>query len=205
VISGFLDLLSEREIGMKKRWTNNLYILTILFFVFEFFNIIFAWLGFACMITPFILLAKDGKKTWCQNYCPRAKLYSVLFKDKYLNGKTIPKWITNGKVKTILLYYFGFNLFILFMSTLMVYIGRIEPMKKVRFMIVFQLPWNMPQVLNISVIPNWAVHLSFRVYSMMLTTTVIGMVIGFINRPRIWCTICPVNTISDIVLKKKKP
>jgi len=83
--------------------------------------------------------------------------------------------------------------------------GKIEPMKKVRFMIVFQLPWNMPQILNISTIPNWAVHLSFRVYSMMITTTLIGMVIGFIYKPRIWCTICPVNTISDIALKKKKP
>ena len=69
---------------MKKTWTSNLYILAILFFTLGFFNIIFAWLGFACMVIPFVLLARDGKKTWCHNYCPRASLFSVLFKNKHL-------------------------------------------------------------------------------------------------------------------------
>ncbi|MBU3113453.1 hypothetical protein [Clostridium lacusfryxellense] len=60
---------------MKKKWTSNLYIVTILFFALGFLNIIFAWIGFVCMIIPFVLLAKYGKKTWCQNYCPRANLF----------------------------------------------------------------------------------------------------------------------------------
>ncbi len=190
----------ERILNMKKR--NNLYILTILFFTLGFFNIIFAWFGFACMIIPFVLLAKDGKKTWCKSYCPRANLFTVLFKDKSLKGKREPKWLTNGDAKWFFIIYFSFNLFIIFISTLMVFRGRIDAMEKVRFMIAFQLPWNMPQLLNISSIPNWAVHLSFRVYSMMVTTTVIGMVLGFMYRPRIWCTICPINTISDMAMKK---
>jgi hypothetical protein len=189
---------------MNKRWTNKFYILTILFFTLGFFNIIFAWLGFLCMIIPFVLLAKDGKKTWCQNYCPRANLFTVLFKNKSLKGKTAPKWLTNGDGKRFFLIYFSFNLFILFMSTLMVFRGRIAAMEKVRFMIAFQLPWNIPQLLNISSIPNWAVHLSFRVYSMMFTTTVIGMILGFIYMPRTWCTICPINTISDIAINIKQ-
>ncbi|WP_291633877.1 4Fe-4S binding protein [Clostridium sp.] len=189
---------------MNKRWTRNLYIFTILFFAFGFFNIIFAWIGFACMIIPFVLLAKDGKKTWCQNYCPRANMFTVLFKGRSFKSKATPKWLTKDKAKGFLLIYFSFNLFILFMSTLMVFRGRMEAMEKVRFMIVFRLPWNMPQLLNISSIPDWAVHLSFRVYSMMFTTTVIGMVLGFMYMPRMWCTICPVNTISDIVIKKIK-
>ncbi|MCJ7691587.1 MAG: 4Fe-4S binding protein [Clostridiaceae bacterium] len=186
---------------MNKKWVNNLYILTILFFALGFFNIIFAWIGFACIIIPFVLLAKNGKKTWCQNYCPRANLFTVLFKNK--NLEVAPKWMTKGDAKEFLLIYFSFNLFILFMSTLMVFSGRMESMEKVRFMIAFQLPWNMPQFLNISSIPNWAVHLSFRVYSMMFTSTVIGMGLAFKYSPRTWCTICPVNTISDMFISKK--
>ncbi|MGH4121095.1 4Fe-4S binding protein [Clostridium sp.] len=186
---------------MNKKWKNNLYILTILFFAIGFFNIIFAWLGFACMIIPFILLAKNGKKTWCQNYCPRANLFTTLFKNKPI--KVAPKWLTKGDTKTYLLIYFSCNLFILFMSTIMVFRGRMESMEKVRFLIAFQLPWNMPQLLNINSIPNWAVHLSFRVYSMMFTSTVIGMILAFLYSPRTWCTICPVNTISDMVISKK--
>jgi len=154
------------------------------------------------MIIPFILLARDGKKTWCQNYCPRASLFTVLFKDKSLTSKSAPKWLRKNSVKEFFLYYFGFNLFILFMSTVMVFRGRIDAMEKVRFMMAFQLPWNIPQILNISFIPDWAVHLSFRIYSMMFTTTVIGLILGLLYSPRIWCTICPVNTVSDIVIKK---
>lgn len=190
---------------MKKTWTGNLYILAILFFSLGFFNIIFAWLGFACMIIPFVLLARDGKKTWCQNYCPRASLFTVLLKDKSLTRKAAPKWLRKSNAKQFFLYYFSFNLLILIMSTIMVFRGKMDAMEKVRFMMAFQLPWNMPQLLNISSIPNWAVHLSFRVYSMMFTTTVIGLFLGLLYSPRIWCTICPINTISDIAIKKNSP
>ncbi len=189
---------------MNINWTSNLYIITILFFGLGFFNIIFAWLGFACMIIPFILLVKDGKKTWCKNYCPRANLLTVLFKNKSGKGVATPKWLKSPKAKEFLLYYFSVNIFILFMSTLMVFMGRMEAMEKVRFLIAFQLPWDIPQLLNINSLPNWAIHLSFRVYSMMFTTTVIGMVLGYIYRPRTWCTVCPVNTIMDIAIKKSK-
>ena len=88
---------------MKINWTSSLYIITILFFSLGFFNIIFAWLGFACMIIPFILLVKDGKKTWCQNYCPRANLFTVLFKNKSDQGVAIPKWLKSPKAKEFLL------------------------------------------------------------------------------------------------------
>lgn len=189
---------------MKKKWTDRLYIFTILLFALGFFNIIFAWLGFACMTIPFILLAREGKKTWCQKYCPRADFFTVLFRGKAKNSKPAPKWLTGKKAKTFFLIYFSFNIFILFMSTLMVFRGRIDAMEKVRFMIAFQLPWNMPQLINISSIPNWAVHLSFRIYSMMFTTTVLGLFLGLLYKPRTWCTVCPVNTISDMAIENKK-
>jgi hypothetical protein len=187
---------------MKKNWTNKLYIFTILLFTLGFLNMIFAWLGFACMTIPFFLLARDKKKTWCQGYCPRANLFTTLFQGRSLTGKAAPKWLIGKKAKTIVLIYFSFNLFILFMSTMMVIRGRMDAMEKVRFMIAFQLPWNMPQLLDIGFIPNWVVHLSFRVYSMMLTSTVLGLILGWMYRPRTWCAICPVNTISDIAFKK---
>jgi hypothetical protein len=187
---------------MKPNWTKYLYVVTILFFILGFFNIIFAWLGFVCLTLPFVMLVKDKKKTWCQKYCPRASLFTTLFKGKSLTGKTVPKWIVNKTAKRIILIYFSFNLFVLIMSTIMVSKGRVDVVDKIRFLMAFQLPWNLPQFLNIKSIPNWAVHLSFRIYSMMFSTTVIGLLLGWLYKPRTWCTICPVNTISDISLKK---
>lgn len=181
-----------------------MYVVTILFFTLGFFNIIFAWLGFICMILPFVLLAKDKKKTWCQKYCPRASLFKVLFQGRSFTGKTGPNWLIKGKAKWIILGYFIINLFILTMSTVMVYNGRREPLEKIRFLLAFQLPWNIPQFLNLGYTPDWILHLSFRIYSMMFTTTVIGLLLSWIFRPRTWCVICPINTISDIGLKKIK-
>lgn len=186
---------------MKKNWTNYLYILTLLFFALGFFNIIFAWAGFACIITPFILLAKNKSKTWCQGYCPRANLFSVLFQNTSLTGKPGPKWLIKGRAKWIMLAYFLFNFFVLTMSTIMVFAGRIPLMDKVRFMVAFKIPWDMPQFLNFGVFPDWAIHLSFRIYSMMFTTTVLGLILAWLFKPRTWCTICPINTISDLALR----
>lgn len=189
---------------MRRGWKNYLFIVTVLFFALGFFNILFAWLGFLCLILPFILLIKNKKKTWCQEYCPRANLFSVLFNKRSLTGKAGPDWLVKGKAKWVVLVYFTFNLFVLIMSTIMVSTGKRAPLEKVRFLIAFELPWNIPQLLDFSGFPDWTVHLSFRMYSMMLTTTVIGLILAWFFRPRTWCTICPVNTMSGVILKKNK-
>lgn len=176
-----------------------------MFFGLGFINILFAWLGFACLILPFVLLAKNKRKTWCQGYCPRASLFEVLFRKRSLTGKAAPNWLVRGKAKWFVLVYFGFNLFVLTLSTVMVSFGRRAPIDKIRFLIAFKLPWNIPQLFDFGVFPNWTVHLSFRIYSMMLTTTVLGLLLAWIFRPRTWCTVCPVNTISNLVLNKNNP
>jgi len=98
--------------------------------------------------------------------------------------------------------YFLLNLFMLTMSTVMVFRGRIQPMEQLRFLIAFRLPWQIPQLLEFGAFPAWAVHLSFRIYSMMLTTTVLGLAIGWFYKPRSWCTVCPINTLSDVALTR---
>ena len=187
---------------MYSGWRRYLFLIAIVFFALGFVNIIFAWIGFLCLTLPFILLAKNRKKTWCRNYCPRANLFDVLFRNRSLTGKAGPEWLVRGKAKWFVLVYFLFNLFILTMSTIMVSVGRIAPVEKIRFLIAFKLPWNMPQILDLGLFPGWAVHLSFRVYSMMFTTTVLGLLLAWIFKPKTWCTVCPINTVSDMVLKK---
>lgn len=187
---------------MRREWKDYLFIITILFFILGFFNIIFAWLGFACMTFPFILLLKNKRKTWCQGYCPRANLFDQMFRNRSITGKAGPDWLIRGNSKWIVLIYFTLNLFILTMSTIMVFKGRIAPIENIRFLLAFQLPWEIPQLLDISGVPDWAVHLSFRIYSMMFTTTIIGLLLTWIFKPRTWCTVCPINTVSDLALQK---
>ena len=190
---------------MIRKATNYLYIATILFFLLGFFNMLFAWMGLMCMILPFLLLAKDKSKTWCHKLCPRAKLFTVLFRGNSITGRAAPRWLTHGKAKWFVLGYFCVNLFVMALSTVMVFNGKRDAMEAVRFLIAFQFPWEMPQLLEFGAMPGWAIHFAFRFYSMMLTTTVIGIALGWVYKPRTWCAICPVNTISSAALKNRKP
>lgn len=187
---------------MKPNRTDYFFLLTIMFFSLGFFNIIFAWLGWACLILPFIFLVKDKKKTWCNKYCGRSSLFRALFQGRSLTGGFGPDWLVKGRGKWIMLTYFCFNFFVLTMSTIRVSLGKMEPVEQVRFLIAFPLPWSMPQILTIGLFPDWAVHLSFRIYSMMFTTTILGLILAWLFMPRTWCRICPVNTLSDIGLKR---
>lgn len=187
---------------MEKRWQNYLYFGTLLFLTLGFFNILFAFIGLACLILPFVLLAKDRKKTWCQGYCPRSSLFTRLFKGRSLTGQSGPDWLIKGKGKWIMLGYFGFNLFVITMSTIRVSRGLMEPLERIRFLIAFVLPWRIPQFLDLGMVPDWVLHLSFRIYSMMFTTIVLGLVLGWLFYPRTWCRVCPINTLSDLALDK---
>lgn len=185
-----------------KNWKKYLFVFTLLFFTLGFVNIVFALLGLICLFLPFILLAKDRKKTWCQKYCPRSCLFTTLFQGRSLTGKTGPNWLVKGMGKWIVLVYFCFNLFVITMSTIRVSLDLMEPFQHIRFLIAFVLPWEVPQLISIGPVPDWILHLSFRIYSMMFTTVMLGLTLGWLFYPRTWCRVCPINTVSDIALKK---
>lgn len=179
-----------------------LFIITVSFFLLGFVNIHFALLSIFCMTLPIILLLRDRKKTWCQGYCPRASLYTTCGKLKKWSGLKTPLFFLKGKMKWIMLCYFGISLIFITLSTIFVANGQKLPMEYLRFLLVIPLPFKMPQLFdNINITP-WLTHLSYRFYSMMMTTTFLGLIFALIYKPRTWCTICPIATVSDIVLKK---
>src|SRR5690554_468791 len=98
---------------MTNKKTFPYYIFTILFFALGVFNLLFAYLGFICMITPFVLVYRDRKKTWCQKYCPRAHLFNKLFRGRSLTKKSAPKWMTGPKARKVFLIYFLLNFAVL--------------------------------------------------------------------------------------------
>jgi polyferredoxin len=61
----------------------------------------------------------------------------------------------------------------------------------------------MPQLIELSAMAPWLTHLSYRFYSMMLTTTLIGLVLSVLYKPRTWCTVCPISTISGQYISQK--
>jgi len=178
-----------------------LFIVTLLYFALGFINIHFSLAGFVCMIFPFALLFKNTNKTWCQGYCPRANLYSHLGKTTSKFSFKTPKFFITGSMKWIMLGYFCLSLFIIIFSTIKVSQGM-PALENLRFLLIFPFE-GMPQMVRIESFP-WLLHLSYRFYSMMMTTTILGLIMALIFRPRTWCTVCPIASVSDIYLKSKK-
>ncbi len=181
-----------------------LFIINLLYFALGFVNINFALLGFICMMLPMYLLVRTNRKTYCQGYCPRANLYTKVGKStsKY-SGKT-PMYFIRGNMKWIMLSYFGISLFFIIMSTIRVSSGLMMPMKNLRFLILFSVPFEMIQLVESNNTLPWIAHLSYRIYSMMMTTTVIGLGLALVYKPKTWCVICPISTISDVYIKANK-
>jgi hypothetical protein len=189
--------IGDGESMNRKGLLPNLFYITLAYFALGIISILFANLALLCMALPFILLAKTKKKLWCQTYCPRASLLNAAGRKK--KWRKNPAFITNGRLRSIMLWYFGLNLLFITGSTVQVALGRMEAMPYIRLFIAIEL-FSLPQLLAVQA-PLFLIHLSYRFYGMMASTTLLALVLSRIYRPRIWCAVCPIGTLSDSALR----
>lgn len=189
---------------MKLRFSSFSFIYTLAIFGLGMIHISFALIGLACYVGPVVLYLKHRDKTWCRVYCPRASFLTQFLSKISLHLKA-PKWLNSEGLKDFFVTYMGLNFFFATMSTLMVYLGRLQPMPYVRLFMAFKAPFTLPQLFTWN-IPDFLIHYSYRVYSMMFSSVLIGLTLGILFAPRSWCVICPVNTLSvPKQLKRKAP
>lgn len=174
---------------------NQLFLFPILFFAIGMIHISFAIVGLLCFTVPFYYYFRYREKIWCRSICPRAGFFQRVIA-KISIGMKPPKWLTGQRFRDGVVIYFGVNVFIILMSTLMVALGRVEPIAQVRFLIAFAMPFELPQLLHFGA-ADAIVHLGYRVYSMMFSSVILGVILGVLFRPRTWCGICPVNTLTS--------
>lgn len=173
---------------------------TVSFFLLGFVNIYFSYLALGCMIIPFFLLTRKKKNIWCQGVCPRADYLSQF---RFFNfGRKAPRWLFSEQTKNYIFMYFCMNLLFISMSTFMVSSGNMAPIDKIRLFIAFQLPFDMPQLWAFHYYNPVLEHLAFRLYSLMLSSTILGTVLAVVFKPRTWCVICPVKTLSTRYLNQ---
>ena len=103
-------------------------------------------------------------------------------------------------------FRYGFLIFFLTMfgimiwNTYLVFTGA--PLKQVVTLLwTFKLPWH------------WAYHgtlfspgvaqFAFGFYSIMLTSTLLGLVTMVLFKPRSWCVYCPMGTMTQTICKVK--
>ncbi len=178
-----------------------LFLITLIYFALGFIDVHFGLLGIFCMFIPLYLLFKTKKNTYCQGYCPRANLYTTTTKKFSISNLATPSTFTKGNFKWFMLGYFLFNLAMIITSTIVAYRTG-EGILSLKFYVLIN-GFELPEHLGLNV-PVWITHLSYRFYSMMISTTFLGLVLGLVYKPRTWCTICPISTISSEYTKAVK-
>lgn len=185
----------------KKKWYDYLWIFSTVYLILGFFNILFAWLGMICFITPLAISIIRGNKAYCNKYCGRGQLFSLLGGRFGLSRKKdMPKWMRSPYFRygflAVFLTMFGIMIF----NTYLVFAGA-ELKQVVTLLWTFKLPWHWAY--HGTIIAPWVAQFAFGFYSVMLTSTLLGLITMILFKPRSWCVYCPMGTMTQMICKIK--
>ena len=186
---------------MKKRWYDYLWIASALYLILGFFNILFAWLGLLCFFLPLLISIISGSKAYCNRYCGRGQLFGLLGGRFGLSRRhDVPRWMKSKGFR------YGFLLFFLVMfgqmlwNTALVFSGARDLREAVTLLWTFRLPWHWAYHGSGS---PWVAQFAFGFYSVMLTSTVLGLGTMVLFKPRSWCVYCPMGTMTQLICRAK--
>ena len=187
---------------MKKSWSDFLWIWTIIYFALGFFNILFAWLGMIDFMVPLFVALFGGSKAFCNRYCGRGQLFQKIGGCmKCSRHAKTPRFLTSGWFR------YGFLIFFLTMfgnmifQTYLVAAGSRNLGEAIKLLWLFRVPWGWAYTAGTTA--DWIAQFSFGFYSIMLTSTIIGLAVMALFSPRTWCTFCPMGTMTQMICKIK--
>lgn len=162
----------------------------------------FAWLGLLCFFIPLIISIRYGTKGYCNRYCGRGQLLGLLGGRFGLSRKKdIPKWMKSKAFRYGFLVFFFAMFFLMLWNTYLVFAGSQDLKQVVTLLWTFKVPWH------------WAYHgtlfhagvaqFAFGFYSVMLTSTILGLITMVLFKPRSWCVYCPMGTMTQLICKAK--
>ena len=186
---------------MKKHWYQYLWIVSALYILLGFVNILFAWLGLLCFFIPLIISITKGSKGYCNRYCGRGQLFFVLGNQLGLSRKKdIPAWMRSKAFRYGFLIFFFAMFFNMLYMTYLVFAGTESLRQVVTLLWTMKLPWNWAYTVNVT---PWVAQFAFGFYSVMLTSTVLGLITMLLYKPRSWCVYCPMGTLTQLICKAK--
>ena len=113
--------------------------------------------------------------------------------------KDIPKWMKSKWFRYGFLSFFLVMFLQMLWNTYLVFTDARSLKQVVTLLWTFKLPWH------------WAYHgtrfhpgvaqFAFGFYSVMLTSTVLGLITMALFKPRSWCVYCPMGTMTQLICK----
>lgn len=184
----------------QKHWNDYLYYWAIIYFSLAFFNIVFAWLGMIDFCVPLYYAIRKGNKNFCNKYCARSQFYRFLG-EKFPNKKQrpTPKWMYSKWFR------YGFLTFFMTMFSNMIYqtylvFHNVKDLKHfIKVFWTFKVPFGFAYHGG----TPFVVKFSYGLYSLMLTSLLIGLITYIIYKPRTWCSFCPMGTMTQGICKLK--
>ncbi len=187
---------------MKRRWYDYLWIASAVYLLLGFVNILFAWLGLLCFFIPLLMAAFGREKAYCNRYCGRGQLFSLLGGRFGLSrNRDIPKWMRSKGFRYGFLIFFLVMFLNMLLSTYLVLAGSRTLGQAVTLLWTFKLPWHWAY--HGTLFAPWVVQFAFGFYSVMLTSTLLGLVTMALYKPRSWCVYCPMGTMTQLICKAK--
>lgn len=185
---------------MKKNWYNYLWIAELLYLGLGLFNILFAWLGMIFFALPLLIALVSGSKAYCNRYCGRGQLLEILGLRLKLSRNAAPPRFLRMRAFRYSFFAFFMTMFgLMLFSTYKVFAGA--PLKQtITLLWAFKLPW---QWVNIDFVSPWIAQFAFGFFSVMLTSTILGLVTMVLFRPRSWCVYCPMGTMTQGICQLK--
>ncbi len=186
-----------------KHWYDYLWIWSIVYFALGFFNILFAWLGMIDFLVPLMFAVFGGNKYFCNRYCGRGQLLAQLGgRCGCSRNKPTPGWmVSKGFRYGFLIFFLAMFGNILFQTYLVG--GGVHSLKEfIKLFWTIRVPWGWTYTAGL--VPDWIAQFAFGFYSIMLTSTLIGLLVMVLFKPRTWCTFCPMGTMTQAICKSKR-
>lgn len=187
---------------MKKRWYDYLWIATLAYLILGFVNILFAWLGLLCFFIPIVISIVKGNKAYCNKYCGRGQMFNLIGGRFGLSRKKdIPKWMKSKWFQYGFLIFFFAMFFQMLWVTYLVFSGARELKQIVTLVWTFKVPWEWAYYGDF--LHSGVSQFAFGFYSVMLTSTILGLITMILFKPRSWCVYCPMGTMTHTICKIK--
>lgn len=171
--------------------------MSALYLILGFFNILFAWLGLICFFVPLAIAIISGNKAYCNRYCGRGQLFQLLGERLHLSrNRPVPRFLKQKWFRYGFLIFFLTMFLNMLFTTYLVAAGATSLREVVTLLWTFRLPWHFAASSAASVTP-WVAQFAFGFYSVMLTSTVLGLITMALFKPRSWCVYCPMGTMTQ--------
>lgn len=86
-------------------------------------------------------------------------------------------------------------------NTWLVAAGAESLREAIKLLWMFRVPWGWTYTAG--TVPDWVAQFAFGFYSIMLTSTIIGLAVNVLFKPRTWCSFCPMGTMTQLICRIK--